>query len=199
VTIDEELSVLEDTVRRLKVEYDVFFGGGSKKPPDDTEWRVKSLIKKHQDGQRMKFTQRFRYNSIVQKYAIYSDLWRQKMKIKEEGYRRPADALLGVQGLRHEEEKAAADALKPSGPAVEFTVRCSGGENETDKVRALFEAMLTAKKRIGVPVGAANLDSFTFFIRLKTEQIRRDYGCHAVEYAVEVEQGQVKLKARAQR
>ena len=36
-----------------------------------------------------------------------------------------------------------------------------------------------------------------YFIRLKTDQIRREYGCHSVEYAVEVEGGQVKLKAKA--
>ena len=40
MTVDEELNLLEDNMRRLKVEYDVFFGGGSKKPPADTEWRV---------------------------------------------------------------------------------------------------------------------------------------------------------------
>src|SRR5437868_3993573 len=37
VTVDEELSILDDNVRRLKIEYDIFFGGGSKKPPADLE------------------------------------------------------------------------------------------------------------------------------------------------------------------
>jgi hypothetical protein len=31
VAIDEELTLLDDYVRRLKIEYDVYFGGGSKK------------------------------------------------------------------------------------------------------------------------------------------------------------------------
>jgi len=35
--------------------------------------------------------------------AIYSDLWRKKGRIREEGYRRPQDALLSVQGVRPEE------------------------------------------------------------------------------------------------
>src|ERR1041384_5411269 len=104
--------MLEDNMRRLKIEYDVFFGGGSKKPPADTEWRVQSIIKKFSDSGKMNFAQRFRYNSIVQKYAIFSDLWRQKLKIKEEGYRRPQDKVLAIAGMRAEEERAAAAALE---------------------------------------------------------------------------------------
>ena len=100
MTVDEELSILDDTVRRLKVEYDIYFGGGSKKPPTDTEWRAQSLIKKYSDSGKLSFAQRFKYNSIVQRYSLYADLWRQKMKIKEEGYRRPQDAVLGIAGMR---------------------------------------------------------------------------------------------------
>ena len=125
MTVDEELNLLEDNMRRLKVEYDVFFGGGSKKPPTDTEWRVQTLIKKYSDGGRMNFSQRFRYNSIAQKYAIFSDLWRKKLKIKEEGYSRPQDAMLSIQGIRTAEEHAAAAAL-----VIRFHERRAAGRRE---------------------------------------------------------------------
>ena len=114
MTVEEELNVLEEALRRLKIEYDMFFGGGSKKAPEDTEFRVKSMIKKYSDSQRLNFSQRFRYNSIAQRYALFSDLWRQKMKIKEEGYRRLQDAVLGIAGMRREEEVAAAQAMEES-------------------------------------------------------------------------------------
>jgi hypothetical protein len=100
VTTDEELAFFEDSVRRLKVEYDIYFGGGSRRAPTELDWRVQGLIKKYSDSQRLSSPQRFKYNTVVQRYAIYSDLWRQKLRIKEEGYRRPQDALLGIQGLR---------------------------------------------------------------------------------------------------
>src|SRR4051812_44650414 len=119
LTVDEELNVLDENIRRLKIEYDVYFGGGSKKPPADTEWRVQSLLKKYSDSAKMNFAQRFRYNSIAQKYAIFSDLWRQKLKIKEEGYRRPQDKVLAIQGMRVEEEKEAAEALSGGGISAE--------------------------------------------------------------------------------
>src|SRR6185369_1567607 len=119
LAIDEELSVLEDQLRRLKIEYDMYVGGGSKKPPTDVEWKVKNLLKKYSDGNRMNYAQRFRYTTIQQRYALYNALWQQKLIIKEEGYRRPQDAVLGIQGLRTDEEHEAQKALSHHGPVTE--------------------------------------------------------------------------------
>ena len=100
MTIDEELRLLDSHLRRLKIEYEIYFSNPTKRPPTDIEWKVLSLLRKFSDGGRMSFSQRFRYNEIAQRYAIYSDLWRKKNRIREEGYRRPQDALLSVQGVR---------------------------------------------------------------------------------------------------
>jgi hypothetical protein len=151
----------------------------------------------------MSFPQRFKYNSIVQRYALFSDLWRQKMKIKEEGYRRPQDAVLGIQGLRIDEAQEAAEALEQGAARPEtgekpFSTHCSDADADHDKVQQLFNAMTEARKKAGdAGAGTANFDSFKAFVKKKTEQIRKDYGCHAVEYSVEMEAGQVRLKAKA--
>src|ERR1700751_400724 len=105
VTTDEELNVLDSQLRRLKIEYEIFFSNPQKKPPSDIEWKVLTLLRKFSDGGRMGFTQRFRYNEMAQRYAVYSDLWRKNARIREEGYRRPQDALLSVQGVRPEEHE----------------------------------------------------------------------------------------------
>src|SRR5258705_11835525 len=78
----------------------MFSNNPAKRPPTDIEWKVLSLIRKFSDGNRMSFSQRYRYNEMAQRYAIHSDLWRKKMRIREEGYRRPQDAILSVQGVR---------------------------------------------------------------------------------------------------
>ena len=71
-------------------------------------------------------------------------------------------------------------------------------EKEHDNVQKLFDAMMDARKQSGEAAGAGgNFDSFKAFVKKKTEQIRKDYGCHSVEYSVEVEKGQVRLKAKA--
>jgi hypothetical protein len=199
LTIDEELSVLEDQVRRLKVEYDIYFGGGSKKPPTEIEWKVKNLLKKFADGSRMNYTQRFRYTTVQQRYALYNSLWQQKLQIKEEGYRRPQDAYLGIQGLRDHEQHEAEKALKHHGTAVAedkpFSIACSDAKSEAKNVEALFQALSQARTKAGEK-STANLDSFKKFVQQKTSEIRKQYGCQAVEYSIENQGGKVKLKAK---
>jgi hypothetical protein len=152
-------------------------------------------LRKFSDGSRMNFSQRFRYNSIAQRYAVFSDLWRQKLKIKEEGYRRPQDAILSIQGLRPvQEETKNEQAAQPKG----FSMQCSDVEQEPENVKKLFQAFVAAKKSAGEKVtDTASLDSFRSFVKQKTQQIRKDYGCQSVEYTVEVQDGQVRLKAKA--
>jgi hypothetical protein len=200
VTVDEEISKLDENLRRLKIEYDVYFGGGSKKPPAETEWRVTNGLKRVGETMKLNYAQRFRFNAIAQRYAIFCDLWRQKMKVKEEGYRRPADAALGISGLRHEQEVVAAEALDvqehPEKEQKSFSIAFSDTKRETGKLQALFGAMIAARKKAGSP-SDAGFDAFRNFVQKKTEQIRREYGCHAVEYTVETQNGQVRLKAKA--
>jgi hypothetical protein len=225
VTIDEELTVLDSQLRRLKIEYEIYFSNPTKRPPTDNEWKVLSLLRKFSDGNRMSFSQRFRYNEVAQRYAIYSDLWRKKNRIREEGYRRPQDALLSVQGVRVEEHEkehkvygvghaaaaaaaaatpaastpaaaAASHAAEPAAEQKPFSMHCTDARAERDQVQKLYQALTEAKKKSGEAV-SGNLDSFTSFVQKKTDQIRKQYGCEAVEYSVEMQNGQVKLKAKA--
>ena len=40
MTTDEELNLLDSQLRRLKIEYEIFFSNPTKKPPSDVEWKV---------------------------------------------------------------------------------------------------------------------------------------------------------------
>lgn len=196
MNVDEELKQIEDNLRRLKIEYDVYFGGGSKKPPSDLEWRVQAALKRHSDSQRLTFAQRFRFNSIQQKYAVYSDLWRKKVNIKEEGLRRPADALLSIQGLRPVEEPSAKTQHVTVGEYEPLKAKITDPNAELDTVRSLFDALSTARLHATDGGGPATFDSFKSFVQKKTTEIRSKYKCDSVEYEVELKDGKVKLKAR---
>jgi len=215
VTTDEELDLLDSQLRRLKIEYEIYFSNPTKKPPTDIEWKVLSLLRKFSDGSRTNFSQRYRYNELAQRYAIYSDLWRKKSRIREEGYRRPQDELLSVQGVRpegHQTERKvygvspAVKAVVASGAAAAaaparaeekpFSMECSDARSERDQVQKLYKALVEAKKKAGESV-SGNAESFSAFVQKKTDQIRKQYGCDKVEYTVEMQAGHVKLKARA--
>ena len=197
MTVDEELNLMESHLRRLKIEYEVFFNNPQKKPPSDLEWKVVTLMRKFSDGSRLSFSQRFRYNEMAQRYAIYSDLWRKKSRIREEGYRRPQDALLSVQGVREEEHEQKHKVYGVGHHEDQpFVVQCSDATAEADKVEKLYQALSAAKKKHGENV-SGSLDSFKSFVQKKTQEIRKQHKCEKVEYAVEVQDGKVKLRAKA--
>jgi len=208
VTTDEELNVLDSQLRRLKIEYEIFFSNPQKRPPTDIEWKVLALLRKFSDGGRMNFAQRYRYNEIAQRYAVYSDLWRKKSRIREEGYRRPQDALLSIQGVREEQEHkpqhhpvygvshAAAAAAAAGGVSSPHFTLHSVDQTEREQVERLYNTLVAAKKKAGESV-SGGIDSFTTFVQKKTEQIRKQYHCENVEYSVEIANGHVKLKAKA--
>lgn len=210
MTPDEELNLLEQQLRRLKIEYEIYFSNPAKKPPTDIEWKVLSLLRKFSDGGHMNFSQRYRYNEMAQRYAVYSDLWRKKGRIREEGYRRPQDALLSVQGVRPEEHEpqhhpvygvahasagAAATPAKTADSGL-LTIQCSDPRAEREKIEALYKALAEAKQKSGEGE-TGNLASFRSFVQKKTDQIRKQHGCASVEFTVETQDGHVRLKAKA--
>ena len=205
MTTDEELNVLDSQLRRLKIEYEIYFSNPTKRPPTDIEWKVLSLLRKFSDG-RLNFSQRYRYNEMAQRYAVYSDLWRKKSRIREEGYRRPQDALLSVQGVRSAEEElkpqhhpvygVAHAAAAAGGTASQPFTLHSVDQAEREQVERLYNTLVAAKKKAGENV-TGSIDSFTTFVQKKTEQIRKQYKCENVEYSVEIGEGGVKLKAKA--
>ena len=196
MTIDEELTQLEESLRRLKVEYATFFGGGTKKPPVDTEWRVKSLLARHKDA-RLTLAQHYRYKSIASGYAILSDLWRKKMKVREEGYRRSQDALLGVQGVRTLEEHEAELALKQRATAGTLSVECIDPAKQDHELRLLYKELLAARSRSNEELPSGGFESFRNYVEQKSNEVRSKRACKAVEFAVETEDGKVRLKVRA--
>ena len=203
-TIDEDLSQLERDIRQLKIEYDMFFGGGRKRPPTEVEWRIELLVKRYGErGGDMKFAQRFRYNNLAQTYAKYKDIFRKRMAHREEGtvQRHFGSAAKAIEAER---AKAAPPPASPSaaGSAASagshaFRVVCSEPENEAQKVDQLYEAFVQAKKQAGEEVEKLTRSGFNEFVRKKTKDLQGKTNCRDVEYVVETVDGQVKLKALA--
>jgi hypothetical protein len=197
-TIDEELATLEKDIRQLKVEYDQYFGGGRKRPPSEIEWRVDLLIKRYAErGGELKSAQRFRFNNLTQTYAKYKDIFRKKLKQKEEG---SIQRHFGAAAREIEASRAQKQSEEPaSGAAPEeskaFRMTCSEPEREKEKVEQLYQALLQAKQQAGEETGKLSRSSFNEFVLKKTKELQKQKNCRDVEYVVEVVEGQVKLKA----
>jgi hypothetical protein len=212
-TIDEELSQIERDIRQLKIEYDMYFGGGRKRPPTEIEWRIDLLIKRYfERAGELKFTQRFRFNNLAQTYAKYKDMFRKRLAQREEGkvQRHFGAAAKAIEAERARtqpgpplKEAAATAAAGAAPPAVSpgsgefsgFHMVCSEPEKEPQKVDQLYEAFLRAKQEAGEETSKLSRDGFNEFVRKKTKDLQAKKNCRDVEYVVETVDGQVKLKA----
>ena len=200
-TIDEELAQLERDIRQLKIEYDMFFGGGRKRPPTEVEWRIDLFVKRYAErGGDLKYAQRFRFNNLVQSYAKYKDVFRKRMVKHEEG---KVDRHFGAAARAIEAERARAQAEAGSknlvaasaGEPTTFRVVCSEPDKEPQKVEQLFQAFMLAKQQAGEETSKVTREGFNEFVRKKTKDLQTKKNCHDVEYVVETIDGQVKLKA----
>ena len=63
-------------------------------------------------------------------------------------------------------------------------------------MKSLYKALTAAKENAGEKV-SGGFDSFATFLAKKTHDLREKHGCNAVKYSVELENGHVKLKAKA--
>ena len=180
MTVDEELNKLEDDIRRLKVEYEIYFNGSSPRPPHDTLYRVETTVKRYSSDQsKLNFSQRYRFTSLVQKFAVNNQLWRRKLQEKEEG------RSLTSAPKRATEQRAADGVVR---------VICSNPESEPEKVAELLRGMGEAKRQAREPekLGAAASQKL---ILNYMRQAKTKLQCDKVLFTVVVEGGKVKLKA----
>jgi hypothetical protein len=196
-TPDEELNQIEKDIRTLKIEYEQYFGGGRSRPPTDTQWRVEVMIKRYTDrSAELSSGQRFRYSNLASTYAKYLDMWRKKLKQKEEGsVQRHFGAAAKAIEAERERARQQPGASAASAPRP-FAMSFSEPEKEGEKIAELYRKLLETRERAGENTGAPTLPEFEKFVRQKTKELKKKKGCEQVEYRVSVEDGHVKLKAR---
>jgi hypothetical protein len=185
-TVDEKLTRLEEDIRRLKIEFDVFFNGAAKKAPYDTKSRVDTLMKRLGDDRTLTYAQRYRFNSLGARYNAFRDLWRRTLQGREEG----RDA--GAAARATAKEQAVADFRK-----TDFV--CDDAHKNVELVKSLYSALVEAKKVCGEPVENFSFPRFHRLIASQTDGLKERLGCEKVCFSIDVEGGHVSFKAKADR
>lgn len=185
-TVDEQLTRLEEDIRRLKVEFDMYFNGASKRPPYDTKGRVETQMKRLGDDRTLSFAQRYRFTTLTSRYTAFRDLWRRTMQGREEG-RDPAAAA-----------RATAKQEVVEG-FTRTTVVCADPTKDVETVKQLYDALLEAKAKCGEPIEDFSFPRFHRLIASKADSLKEKLGCERVCFSVDVEGGHVLFKARAER
>ena len=185
-TVDEQLTRLEDDIRRLKIEFDIFFNGGSKRPPYDTKGRVDTMLKRLGDDRSLSYAQRYRYSSLASRYNLFRDLWRRTMQGREEGRSPMATARASAK------EQAVADFKKTS-----FV--CEDAHKDVELVKNVYQALMDAKKVCGEPVEDFSFPRFHRLIASQADSLKQRLGCERISFSIDVEGGHVSFKAKGEK
>ena len=181
-TVEEQLARLEEDIRRLKVEFDIYFNGAAKRPPYDTKGRVDTLIKRLADERTLTFAQRYHYNSLAARYNSFMQLWRRTMQEREEG-RGPS--------------RRTAPAPEPEAAPATFV--CSDPRGDVRTVRGIYEALVEARRQCGEPTDDLSFSRFHRMVAEKSEALKERAGCERVHFSVAVKDGRVQFKAKAEK
>lgn len=184
LTVDQQLTRLEEDIRRLKVEFDIFMFGSGKRAPYDTRNRVESQIKRIGDDRKLTFAQRYFYNTLVARFTAFREMWRRTMQGREDG----RDAFSTA---RATQRAGASESIERS------LFVCDDAHRDVTTVRQLYDALIEAKERCGEATSDLSFPRFHHLIATKTDKLKETLGCERVLFSVGVEEGRVNFKAKA--
>lgn len=81
---DQQIARLEEDIRKLKIDFDIYFNGSAKRAPLEARARLEANIKRIADDRNLTFAQRYQYNMVVSRFTSYRELWRRMLKTKGE-------------------------------------------------------------------------------------------------------------------
>jgi hypothetical protein len=195
VALNEDLDILEKSIRQLQIEWEKFFGRVEKKPPNELKAKVEGIIRRYAYEEMRNNNERFRYQSMAARYASFSELWNKRLRAFEEG------RTLGVHGHLPPPPAAApspaavGQARAAAAGAGAGEIRVRNPDKDESAVRALYDQFLQARQQAGEK-GTVKFDSFQKLIGQQTSRIMADKGAQAVDFRLETKEGKVSLKAK---
>jgi hypothetical protein len=191
---DRQLRELEAELRKLEVEYNLFFAGRLPKLPWETRSRVEALVKRYDRLQIQNTAERFRFQGLQSRFSAFCELWERNLRTRE-GSRPGARRGGGEPPPPPPPSSRARELDAPSGPATPPRPAVTSLRDpaaEPEKVRALYEQLREARKQAGeadVP-----FERFQEVVRAQVSKLGRDGG--EVTFKVSTRDGRVAFTAK---
>ena len=183
-SVDQDLQRLETELKRLEVEYNMFFAGRLPKPPWETRGRVEALVKQYDRAHIQNFGDRFRFQSLQARFNTFVALWDRGLRAREEGRAGPFP-------VRHQDRPA--DSTRPKDRVLRVTT-FQDPMREMDRLRELYDSVLEARRESGL--SAVPFDRFAELVTSQVSQLRGSDSSQ-VAFRVMVKDGKVSFTARA--
>ncbi|HTO06569.1 MAG TPA: MXAN_5187 C-terminal domain-containing protein [Myxococcota bacterium] len=182
--IDEELDDLDHSLKRLRVEYDQYFLGILKRPPEVLQGRVQKVIVKYANQTLRKTHHKFRFNQLNSKFQIYRQQWGRTMRQIEQGtYKGHV-----FRARLHERERGISDAT-PS------PLKAPPPQERPGAIDKLFEAFSAARQRVGDKSAAPDRAKLAEIVKKQTAALKQKHPGAKVKFRVSIEGNKAKLVA----
>ena len=183
---DKEMQHLEAEIRRLEAEYNMFFAGRLPRLPWETRTRVEALVKKHDRSFIRNTADRFRFESLQNKYAKFCELWERQLAQMEGGRPRRGG------GAKPPPAPRVAEKADRDQPPAEQVVRFSSAGAEEDRVKELYERLAAVKKAAGEAV--VPIDRVAALVKAQVTKYAGDG--NEVSFQVALKDGKVSLTVK---
>jgi len=216
MALDDELESLNVRIRQLRSQFDLFFAGALPKPPLEARDLLDKEVKRVGTAREMKLPQRFLYNSLLNRWNVFSELWNKKLQEREEGARTPTSARRRAAGRKPDgarptqaaDSEAPAPRSKPAGegpdaakrPAVEKRLVAQAAirdaaDTSGEEMKAFYKSFLEARQEVGGGK-APSYEKFCQEIQRQAQTIRQKTDCEKVDFRLYLEENRVSLKAK---
>ena len=199
MSLDDELARLDKRIVHLRIQFDLFFSGALPKPPLDLRDELDRDVKRVGGTREMKLAQRFLYNTLLNRWNIFTELWNKRLQAREEGARTPTLA------RRRAAQTPEPPAPPPASPVAtgrsaserrllaRTSIRSAGDSD--GELKAFYRSFLEARQDNGEGK-APSFEKFRKEIERHVETIRQNASCERVDFRLYLENNKVALKAR---
>ena len=74
MALNEDLDLLEKSIRQLQIEWEKFFSGIERKPPVDLRTKLENMIRRYSNAEIRNNAERFRFQNLASRYQAFSEL-----------------------------------------------------------------------------------------------------------------------------
>ena len=191
-TIERELNEVERQIGRLRIDFERFFSGELKLMPLQGRRRLENAFRQLWLVETERAVDRFRLQTLQERYTVMTELWEKKQRVREEGLRL----------LRREAhpvgQKVPPEAASSSPPGTAGDAKGAAPVKARPRpdFRPLFERYQAARRDLGESASKMTYERFEELVRQKAEEIRDRTGSTKLIFEIRTEGGKVRLLGR---
>ncbi|MBN2360011.1 MAG: hypothetical protein JXR83_11205 [Deltaproteobacteria bacterium] len=204
--ISKDVAALERQLYEVHKGFEQYFLGNERQWPEAEREALRKKINSLRDRARLISTaNKFRLNTLHQRFISYDQMWTRTLKQIEEGtYHRDVMKAKRKAAKAQAEAAAAPPKVEQATPAAEAAPAkreapkprpAAGSPVGDDHLKRVFDTYVLARRRTGEST-RVSLDSLSKQLQERAANIVAKHGCNSVEFKVVIKDGKALIKAQ---